>query len=120
MASRDFARSCAGTSPGPAELARWIEADPAFELTSGPSLALLSFRWRPAGVADEEALDALNERLLHAINDDGRLYLTHNKLRGRYTIRVSIGQTTTERRHVEEAWSTIREIAGSLGGEAAA
>ena len=102
------------------ELARWIEADPAFELTSGPSLALLSFRWRPAGVADEEALDALNERLIHAINDDGRLYLTHNKLRGRYTIRISIGQTTTERRHVEEAWSTIREIAGGLGGEAAA
>jgi aromatic-L-amino-acid decarboxylase len=103
-----------------ADLARWIEADPAFELTSGPSLALLSFRWRPAGVLDEAALDALNEHLLHAINDDGRLYLTQNRLRGRYTIRISISQTTTERRHVEEAWSAIREIAGSLAAEVAA
>jgi aromatic-L-amino-acid decarboxylase len=96
------------------DLAAWIAADPKFELVTGPNLALLSFRWRPRGVEDEAALDALNERLLNAINDDGRLYLTQNRLRGRYTIRVSVGGTWTERRHVEEAWAVIREIAAWL------
>jgi aromatic-L-amino-acid/L-tryptophan decarboxylase len=96
------------------ELARWIAAEPDFELVTGPSLALLSFRYRPAGIQDGDRLDSLNERLLNAINDDGRLYLTQNRLRGRYTIRVAIGSTWTERRHVEEAWAIVREIAAGL------
>lgn len=95
------------------ELATWIEADPAFELTSKPSLALLSFRYRPEGL-DEPALDALNTRLVERINDDGRIYLTQTRVRGRVAIRFSIGQTTTERRHVEEGWAVVREIAGAL------
>ena len=96
------------------ELADWIAADPDFELVTGPNLALLSFRWQPHGIENEAVLDGLNERLLHAINDDGRLYLTQNRLKGRYTIRVSVGGTWTERRHVEEAWALIREIAARL------
>ncbi|HET6468545.1 MAG TPA: pyridoxal-dependent decarboxylase [Geminicoccaceae bacterium] len=97
-----------------AELAGLIRAAPDFELASGPTLALLSFRWRPQGVSDEAELDRLNERLLTAINDDGRIYLTQNRLRGRYVIRVAIGQTATEWRHVLEAWDVVREIAARL------
>jgi aromatic-L-amino-acid decarboxylase len=96
------------------ELAGWIEAEPDFALTSSPSLALLSFRYQPHGIADETALDALNAELLERINDDGRIYLTQNRIRGRYAIRFSIGQTTTERRHVEEGWAVVREIATTL------
>ena len=96
------------------ELARWIVADPDFALTSPPSLALLSFRYQPKSVADEAALDALNAELLSRINDDGRIYLTQNRVRGRHAIRFSIGQTPTECRHVEEGWAVVREIARSL------
>jgi aromatic-L-amino-acid decarboxylase len=95
------------------ELAGWIAAEPDFELSSGPSLALLSFRYHPRG-RDEAALDGLNERLLSAINDDGRLYLTQNRLAGRFVLRVQVGGTWTERRHVEEAWGVIRELARRL------
>lgn len=97
-----------------AELAAWIRAEPDFELTTGPNLALLSFRYRPQGLTDPAALDALNDRLLDAINDDGRLYLTRNKLKGRTTLRISIGATWTERRHVTEAWTMIKEMARGL------
>lgn len=96
-----------------AELASWIAADPAFELTSKPSLALLSFRYFPKGL-DDAALDALNIRLVEKINDDGRIYLTQTRIRGRVAIRFSIGQTTTERRHVEEGWAVVRELAQTL------
>jgi aromatic-L-amino-acid/L-tryptophan decarboxylase len=96
------------------DLAGWIAADPGFALTSPPSLALLTFRYQPRGIEDEAALDALNAELLKRINEDGRTYLTQTRVRGRYAIRFSIGQTTTEHRHVEEGWAVVREIAQIL------
>ena len=37
----------------------------------------------------------------------GRLYLTQTRVRGRYVIRFAIGQRTTERHHVQQAWELI-------------
>jgi aromatic-L-amino-acid/L-tryptophan decarboxylase len=99
------------------ELAAQIEAEPDFELTTPASLALLTFRYRPSGL-DEAALDALNERLLHALNDSGRVYLTQTRTRGRYVIRFAIGQRTTTRRHVQAAWDWIKETARDLASGA--
>lgn len=96
------------------ELAEWIAAEPDFELTSKPVLGLLSFRYVPAGVTDDAALDALNDRLTLAINDDGRLYLTKTKSKGRTVIRWSIGQTRTTLDHVRDSWAIVEEIARSL------
>ena len=96
-------------------LAAWLEGEiashPDFELMAPRSLALLNFRYAPAGAS---GLDALNNRLLHAINDEGRIYLTQNRVRGAYAIRVSIGQTGTQRIHVEQAWDAIRAAAARL------
>jgi len=96
------------------ELAEWIRAEPDFELTSPPSLALLTFRYRPREITDEAALDRLNERLLHALNDGGRLYLTQTRVCGRYVVRFAIGQLYTTREHVERAWQVIIATAREL------
>ena len=95
------------------ELADEIEAAGDFELVTGPNLALVTWRYAPKGVSGA-ALDELNERLLQAINDDGRLYLTRGSVNGRMVIRFSIGQTRTEARHVRSAWKTIQEIAKTV------
>jgi aromatic-L-amino-acid decarboxylase len=84
-----------------------------FELLRRPKLSLLCFRYRPDGT-DETALDGLNERLLYAVNDSGKLYVTHTRMNGKYAIRFVIGQTGTESRHVEEAWRTIQKTARGL------
>jgi aromatic-L-amino-acid decarboxylase len=97
-----------------AELAERIAAEPDFELVTSPNLALLTFRYRPREVKDEEALDQLNERLLHALNDDGRLYLTQTRVRDRYVIRFAIGQLYTTREHVQHGWAVITETARAL------
>ena len=55
--------------------------------------------------------DVLNRRLLDRLNGSGRLYLTHTSLAGRFTLRLCVGQTNTEARHVEEGWRRIREAA---------
>jgi aromatic-L-amino-acid decarboxylase len=97
------------------EAAEWIEAAADFELLAPRSLALLNFRYHPRDVDEPAVLDRLNERLLEALNDSGRLYLTQNRVRGTFAIRFSIGQTTTARRHVEAAWRRIQDTARALG-----
>jgi aromatic-L-amino-acid decarboxylase len=49
--------------------------------------------------------------LLERLNRSGELYLTHTRLDGQYTLRLSVGQTNTEARHVAVAWQRIREAA---------
>jgi len=96
------------------EAADWIEAAPDFELMAPRSLSLINFRYHPPGVDDGPTLDSVNERLVEALNDSGALDLSETRVRGAYAIRLVIGQTRTERRHVEAAWKKIAETARAL------
>lgn len=96
------------------ELAKEVAAAPDFELLSPAILALFCFRYHPGGVDDETELDRLNQLLLERLNDSGGLYLTQNRVKGKYAIRLTVGQTSTERRHVQTAWERIQETARRL------
>ena len=85
------------------ELARWIEEDPRFELAAPVPLNLVCFRHRGG--------EATNQQILDGLNSSGRLYLTHTRLGGQLTLRMSIGQTNTGRQHVRRAWDLIRQAA---------
>lgn len=89
------------------ELAQRIAASPDFELAAPAPLNLVCFRHR--------AGDDFNRRLLEALNRSGALYLTHTVLAGRYTLRLCVGQTHTESRHVAAAWQRIQKTARQLG-----
>ena len=82
------------------EFAAWVEADEDFEIAAPHPLNLVCFRHR--------AGDAFNEALMQKLNASGALYLTHTKLDGRFTLRMSIGQAQTEREHVQLAWEKIK------------
>ncbi|MGF1525586.1 MAG: aminotransferase class I/II-fold pyridoxal phosphate-dependent enzyme [Candidatus Competibacterales bacterium] len=90
-------------------LAHWIEADPQFELAAPMRLNLVCFRHRQG--------DDFNQQLLERLNHSGRLYLTHTKLHGRYTLRMSVGQTHTELHHLEGAWQVIQQQTAQLLAE---
>lgn len=92
-------------------LASWIDAHPHFELTTRPSLSLFTFRYAPKGESD---LDELNAKLVQAINDDGRIYLTQTRYQNDYVIRFSVGQLYTADRDIELAWNVIQELAGAI------
>ncbi|HTC23413.1 MAG TPA: pyridoxal-dependent decarboxylase [Gemmatimonadales bacterium] len=99
------------------EFAGWVAAAPDFELAAPAPLGLVCFRYRPAGMAeDDPRLDPLNRELLARVNASGRVFLTHTVLGGRYTIRLAVGQRTTEREHVAEAWRLVRDAALAAGG----
>jgi aromatic-L-amino-acid decarboxylase len=96
------------------DLERSIDDSADFEMLAPVPLALLCFRHRPPGVADGEAVDRLNQALVERLNATGKLFLTHTRLGGAYAVRLSIGQTTTEARHVDAAWRLIQDTARTL------
>jgi hypothetical protein len=59
----------------------------------------------------EEDLNKFNRLLLDKINENGNVFLTHTSLSGRFTIRMAIGQRTTEMTDVLRAWEIIRNAA---------
>ena len=97
-----------------AEIYEQAEAAPEFEIMSPLRLSLFSFRYRPENLNDEAAIEAFNETLLRKLNDSGQIYLTQNRVRGRYAIRFVVGQANTARRHVRAAWALIEETARDL------
>jgi len=88
------------------EFARWVREDERFELVVPPPLNLVCFRHKGG--------DALNEGILDQINQSGDLFLTHTKLNGKFTLRLCVGQTHTESRHVRAAWEKISQVANDL------
>ena len=76
-----------------------VRGDERFEVCAPRTMNLVCFRLRGD--------DAANEALLERVNASGRAYLSHTKLDGRYTLRMSIGQTRVEARHVDAAWELI-------------
>ena len=94
------------------EFAAWVEAEPGWEVLAPHPLSVVCFRYAPAGL-DETALDALNARILHAVNATGEIFVSHTKIRGRYAIRLAIGNLRTLRADVEHAWALVRRQAAT-------
>lgn len=90
--------------------AGWVQEDDRFELAAPVPLNLVCFR--------HKAGDAANHALMDRLNRSGDLYLTHTRLNDRITLRMVIGQTNTEWRHVQRAWQRIQDEAGKLVVEA--
>ncbi len=97
-------------------LAGLIEADRNFRLMAPVPLNTVCFRYCPAGMSDKDA-NTLNEKINHALNDTGKIYLTHTKVEGRYVLRMVTAQTGVAERHVLQAWDLIRETASALSSQ---
>lgn len=94
-------------------------ADERFEVVTERTSALVCFRLRSRAGETAEQTDGRNADLLARINATGRVYLTHTVLPGfdgsdggevlppRYVLRMAIGATRTEERHVRGAWEVV-------------
>lgn len=104
----------------------WIDGHPDFERMASAPFSTVCFRAHPAGLrtapsrlegpADEmeDYLERLNAALLDEINATGRAYLSHTKLRGKYTLRLAVGNIRTTEAHVRDAWELLQEHAARL------
>ena len=90
------------------EFSSWVEADAQWELLAPVPFSTVCFRYRPQPATDRE-LDRLNESILDTVNRSGRFYLSHTRLRDRYTIRVSLGNPRATMDHVRGCWEALRD-----------
>jgi aromatic-L-amino-acid decarboxylase len=88
------------------QFAEWVRGDSRFEVAAPVPLNLVCFR--------HKAGDEANQTIMDRLNRSGDLFLTHTKLGGQFTLRLCVGQTHTEKRHVERAWKRICEEAERL------
>ena len=88
------------------ELCEDIRALEGFEIVTEPILSLFTFRC-PGD-------DATQQRLVDAINDDGRIYLTQGAHQGRKVIRFQVGQFDTTRADVMMAAEVIKDVRNGL------
>lgn len=110
-----------------AALARYlgerVEARPEFELAVPVGLSICCFRYVPTDLPDAAAfggedareayLDRLNERLMTAIQQDGRAFCSNAVLRDRYVLRACVVNFRTE----AEDMDALLEVAAELGAE---
>jgi aromatic-L-amino-acid decarboxylase len=102
-----------------ASFAAAVDAAPDWERLAPVPFSTVCFRHVPPGIAAEgadpaareAAIDAHNAAIMDAVNRTGAVFLSHTKLRGRFTIRLAIGSLRTELRHVAQAWELLRTAA---------
>ena len=85
------------------ELATRIESDDRFELVAPHPFGLVCFRH----VGGNDATRALAD----ALNATGDVAVSPSQIDDQWFIRVSVGQTYTEQRHVDALWTLIDELA---------
>ena len=97
------------------DFAGGIDAAPDWERLAPVPFSTVCFRHVPPGLAgDEDALDVHNAAIMDAVNRTGAVFLSHTKLRGRFTIRLAIGSLRTEARHVARAWELLQAAADEV------
>jgi aromatic-L-amino-acid/L-tryptophan decarboxylase len=84
--------------------ASWVDDSENFEMLAPVPFALVCFRACPKNVED---LDAFNERIMNEINASGEAYLSHTKLNGKFTLRLSVGSIRVEERHLRKVWDIV-------------
>jgi aromatic-L-amino-acid decarboxylase len=93
----------------------WVDRHEKFELMAPVPFSLVCFRFNDG--RDDESLNVLNKKLMDSLNATGKIFLTHTSLRGRFVLRLAIGQRTTQERHVRRAWDLIVHKAEELEKE---
>ncbi|KAL6764535.1 aromatic-aminoacid decarboxylase [Haematococcus lacustris] len=86
------------------QFAARVAADPRLELAVPACFGLVCFGLKGASREQQVAL-------LDAINARGDLFLIHTELSGQYTLRLAIGSTSTQARHVDAAWEAVSAAA---------
>ncbi len=83
------------------KLLDWINADKNFEVIAPAPFNLICFRAKGS--------NKLNRNLLNYINDSGEIFITHTILKDLFTLRLCVGQTHTNIKHIKQAWDLIRD-----------
>ncbi len=91
------------------KLADWISQEKDYELLAPVPFSVVCFRYHPGEISNESELEQLNSRIIDRVNATGKVFLSHTKLHGKYTIRVAIGNLATTEKHISLVWKVIKQ-----------
>jgi len=94
--------------------ASWVDRDSRFERLAPVPFSVVCFRTIGSSEASSDAIDALNARLVDAVNGTGEIFVSHTRLNDRYAIRLAIGNLHTTEAHVTRAWQLFQTHAERL------
>jgi aromatic-L-amino-acid decarboxylase len=89
------------------EFESWVRATPDWEVVAPVPFSTVNFRACPASVPQDK-WNALNEKILNAVNASGEVYLSHTKLNDRYVMHLAIGNVRTEEKHIARVWALLQ------------
>lgn len=94
-------------------LAEWFENQvinsERFELLTPRQLNVVVFR--AVGRVDTNGFNAL---LMNKVNQSGEIYLSHTQLNDKYALRMVIGNTRVEMKHVKKAWEVLMHMENEI------
>jgi aromatic-L-amino-acid decarboxylase len=85
---------------------QWVAEEPGWELCAPRPFSVVCFRL--------EGSDERNRELLERVNAGGEIFISHAVLRGRYVLRLAVGQRRTTESDVRRAWEVLRREAAML------
>jgi len=99
-------------------LARDIDQSPDFERMAPAPLSIVCFRYAPARLRarGEDAVDALNDRLLEECERRGTYFLTGTKLNGRTALRACLVNHRATEAHTQGLLAHLRALGEELSG----
>ena len=89
---------------------------PGLEVGPEPDLSIVVFRAAPVPRAGPSETDERNDRLVRAIEEDGRAYLSTTRIGGRRFLRLAILASRTHRQQVDRAIDAIGEKCAEVVG----
>jgi glutamate/tyrosine decarboxylase-like PLP-dependent enzyme len=81
-----------------------------FEVGPEPDLSIVTFRYCPTRGDQEET----NRRLLQAVHDDGRVFITSTRINGRFTLRLAVLNFRTHLEQVDYLLGFLRHRAPTI------
>jgi glutamate/tyrosine decarboxylase-like PLP-dependent enzyme len=85
-----------------------------WEVGPEPDLSIVTFRWAPAGMGDDEA-NRINQAIVDGARRDGSVFLSSTLLDGRFTIRLAALAFRTHRRTIDLAIQVLTGQMAALG-----
>ncbi len=91
-----------------------IERVPVAEIVSPVSLSVVTFRFVPEGVSDEDTIERFNKQILRRVWESGRAMLSSSRVGGKYVIRLCVVNHNTRKADVEEVVDLMASLAREL------
>jgi aromatic-L-amino-acid decarboxylase len=85
-----------------------------FELMAPVPFSTVCFRAKPGYASDQESLNTLNQDLLEAINETGKVFLSHTVLQDQYALRLAIGNIRSDERYINLVWELVNQKLSEL------